>query len=152
MPLYFAYGANMDVDAMARRCPASKALGVARLARHRLFITADGYASVQRSLRDAVIGIAWDLALADVRALDRFEGLDRGLYRKIFAPVILTRGRSARAMIYIGSSSAQGAPLPGYVEAIIAAAESWKLPPPYLASIAALRSQEPARAGVFKNA
>ena len=26
MPLYFAYGANMDVEAMARRCPRSKPL------------------------------------------------------------------------------------------------------------------------------
>ncbi|HEY6732614.1 MAG TPA: gamma-glutamylcyclotransferase, partial [Roseiarcus sp.] len=28
MPLYFAYGSNMDVAAMARRCPRSKALGL----------------------------------------------------------------------------------------------------------------------------
>ena len=28
MPLYFAYGANMDVAAMAQRCPNSKPLGL----------------------------------------------------------------------------------------------------------------------------
>ena len=38
MPLYFAYGSNMDVAAMAQRCPRSKLLGVARLPRHKVFI------------------------------------------------------------------------------------------------------------------
>ena len=30
MPLYFAYGANMDVEAMARRCPRSQAARASR--------------------------------------------------------------------------------------------------------------------------
>lgn len=38
MPLYFAYGSNMDREAMRVRCPNSRALGRARLARHRFFI------------------------------------------------------------------------------------------------------------------
>ncbi|MEN9708785.1 MAG: hypothetical protein RIQ68_1193, partial [Pseudomonadota bacterium] len=46
MPLYFAYGSNMDVKAMAERCPRSTALGPARLARHRFFIMDSGWASV----------------------------------------------------------------------------------------------------------
>ncbi|MGL4494164.1 MAG: gamma-glutamylcyclotransferase family protein, partial [Beijerinckiaceae bacterium] len=51
MPLYFAYGANMDREGMAKRCPASKPLGLARLARHRFVVTVDGYASVVRDPR-----------------------------------------------------------------------------------------------------
>ncbi|HEX8418365.1 MAG TPA: gamma-glutamylcyclotransferase, partial [Methylobacterium sp.] len=35
MPLYFAYGANMDAGAMALRCPASRLIGQGRLHRHR---------------------------------------------------------------------------------------------------------------------
>ncbi len=42
MPLYFAYGANMDVAAMAKRCPSSKPLGLARLPR--------GAAGIRRAL------------------------------------------------------------------------------------------------------
>ena len=38
MPLYFAYGANMNVAAMAARCPRSKPLGLAKLVRHRLVV------------------------------------------------------------------------------------------------------------------
>lgn len=138
MPFYFAYGANMDVAAMAQRCPASSATGVAQLPHHRLFITSDGYASVERSMRDRVHGVLWNLALADVRALDRFEGLDRCLYRKAFAPVILGRGRSVRAMIYLGSARGDGAPRAGYVETILEAARKWELPSAYCVTIAAL--------------
>ncbi len=48
MPLYFAYGANMDVEDMARRCPRSRPLGVARLMRHRLAIMREGWLTATR--------------------------------------------------------------------------------------------------------
>ena len=48
MPLYFAYGSNMDEAAMRARCPKSRAVGLARLARHRFALMADGYATVVR--------------------------------------------------------------------------------------------------------
>ena len=64
MPLYFAYGSNMDRAAMAARCPASKALGSARLARHRFIVTSDSYASVVRDPRRTVWGLLWDIAFA----------------------------------------------------------------------------------------
>ena len=48
MPLFFAYGANMDVAAMAQRCPRSKPRGVARLMRHRLVAMREGWLSVAR--------------------------------------------------------------------------------------------------------
>ena len=47
MPLHFAYGSNMDVAAMRARCPASRPLGLARLARPRFVITPEGYAAVR---------------------------------------------------------------------------------------------------------
>lgn len=147
MPHYFAFGANMAVAPMAQRCPNSRAVGVARLPRHRLFITSDGYASVARDARAHVQGVLWELALADVAALDRFEGVDRGLYSKAFAPVIVGKGRSIKAMIYIGAATTPGAPRAGYVEAILAAAQEWNLPPAYCATLAALGGQGAARPG-----
>jgi hypothetical protein len=74
MPLYFAYGANMSVSGMARRCPRSKPLGPARLARHRLAVMREGWLTVARDPGSAVHGVVWELALADVAALDRYEG------------------------------------------------------------------------------
>ena len=88
MPLTFAYGTNMDVDAMRRRCPASRPVGRARLARHRLAVTAEGCFTVVRDPRAEVHGLLFDLALADVPALDRYEEVGRGLYAKVVQPVL----------------------------------------------------------------
>ena len=97
MPLYFAYGANMDVAAMAQRCPRSKPLGLARLMRHRLAVMREGWLTVARDPRAAVHGVLWDLALADVAALDRFEGVARRALCQGVQPVLAAeRRRSGR--------------------------------------------------------
>lgn len=131
MPLYFAYGSNMDRDAMAKRCPGSKAVGLGRLPRHRFLITSDGYASVVRDPRRTVHGVVWDLALSDIPALDRYESLSTGLYTKISQPVVMDGG-ARRALVYIGRSARPGKPKPGYLEGVLAAARSWALPREYL--------------------
>lgn len=136
MPLYFAYGSNMDAAAMAQRCPASKIIGVARLARHRFIITADGYASVVRDPVRTVHGLLWDLALADIRALDRYESLSTGLYTKAQTPVITADG-ARKALIYFGTSVQTGEPRPGYMEAVLQAAVQFQLPEPYLRELSA---------------
>jgi gamma-glutamylcyclotransferase (GGCT)/AIG2-like uncharacterized protein YtfP len=134
MPLYFAYGANMDVEAMALRCPQAKPIGLARLARHRWIISADGYATVVRDARRDVHGLLWELALADVPPLDKYEDVPR-LYRKVQQPVIATTG-IRRAMIYLGRSTDVGKPRPDYLNAVIAAAQKCGLPKPYIAEMA----------------
>jgi hypothetical protein len=120
----------MDVAAMARRCPASRPLGVARLVRHRFFISGDGLASVARDPRRNVWGLLWDLAFADVPALDRYEELSTGLYAKVVQPVLTGQG-SRRAMLYVGRSTAPGTPKPSYMEGIVSAARAAGLPAEY---------------------
>jgi hypothetical protein len=134
MPLYFAYGSNMDRDAMASRCPRSRAIGLGKLPRHRFLITADGYASILRDPRRTVLGVLWDLALSDIPALDRYESLQTGLYAKITQPIV-TAGGAKRALVYVGRSAVKGTPKPGYLEAVLEAARSWGLPPDYLHEI-----------------
>ncbi|KAB1076278.1 gamma-glutamylcyclotransferase family protein [Methylobacterium planeticum] len=130
MPLYFAYGANMDAAAMALRCPASRLIGQGRLHRHRFIIMREGYASVVRDPGRTVWGVLWELALADVPALDRYEGVAGGLYAKAAQPVV-TQGGIRRALIYFGRSTAPGAPRPGYLETVLRAAEAAQLPAEY---------------------
>src|SRR5215203_7027199 len=98
MPPYFAYGSNMDHAAMAERCPASRPLGIARLPRHRFFIAREGYASVARDPRRTVWGVLWDLALANMSALDRYECVASR------QPVLSQRG-PRRALIYVARST-----------------------------------------------
>jgi hypothetical protein len=138
MPLYFAYGANMSREAMARRCPRSKALGLARLARHRLAIMREGWLTAVRDQRSVVHGVLWDLALADVPALDRYEGLPRGLYAKVVQPVV-AQGGPKRALVYFGANAGSGTPRPDYIAEVLAAAREWPLPADAIAALEAIR-------------
>ena len=147
MPPYFAYGSNMDHAAMAERCPASRPLGIARLPRDRFFIAREGYASVARDPRRTVWGVLWDLALADMPALDRYECVASRLYVKVSQPVLSQRGPK-RALIYVARSTAPGLPRPGYVEAIVAAAEQAGLPAAYRKELAGYLPPSLARAAV----
>jgi AIG2-like family len=117
----------MDVDAMARRCPRSKALGLARLERHRLAVMREGWLTAVREPRSAVHGVLWDLALSDTAALDRYEGVSQGLYAKLTQPVIAERSPK-QAIVYFGANAGPGVARPAYLAEVLAAARSWPLP------------------------
>jgi gamma-glutamylcyclotransferase (GGCT)/AIG2-like uncharacterized protein YtfP len=142
MPLYFAYGSNMDGAAMRARCPHSRPLGAARLARHRFALMADGYATVVRDANSTVHGVLYDLALSDAPALDRYEEVSRGLYAKVVQPVLRADGAPVRALVYVGNAPASAHPKPraGYLEAVVAAASAAGLPPAYVDLLAGLLS------------
>jgi gamma-glutamylcyclotransferase (GGCT)/AIG2-like uncharacterized protein YtfP len=127
MPLMFAYGSNMDVAAMAQRCPRSRALGAARLVGFRFCIMPEGWGNVITDPRAVTHGVLWDVALADMRALDAYEQVERGLYRKITQSVIKAGGGAARALVYVGKAEG-GTPRLEYIDGVIAAARAWKLP------------------------
>ena len=145
MPLYFAYGSNMDRAGMAARCPASKPIGIARLAGHRFFIAREGWASVARDPRRTVWGVLWDLALADMPALDRYELVASRLYVKMSQAVLGERGPK-RALIYVARSTAPGLPRTGYLETVVAAGEQAGLPAAYLKELAGFLPPSSARA------
>jgi hypothetical protein len=127
VPVYFAYGSNMSVSAMARRCPRSRALGLARLERHRLAVMREGWLTAVRDPRSAVQGVLWDLALSDVAALDRYEGVSHGLYVKLLQAVVAERA-PRQAIVYFGANAGPGLARPAYIAEILAAARSWPLP------------------------
>jgi hypothetical protein len=117
----------MDVNAMGRRCPRSKALGLARLERHRLAVMREGWLTAVGAPSSAVHGVLWDLALSDIAALDRYEGLPQGQYAKLTQAVISERG-AKRAIVYFGANSGPGFLRPAYIAEVLAAARSWPLP------------------------
>ena len=151
MPLYFAYGSNMDVAAMAARCPRSRPLGLARLPRHSFALTRRGFATVTRAARGEVWGLLWTLALADVPALDRYEEISRGLYAKKMLPVIRDGGAAVQALIYIArNEDAPGqAASPAYGEEIVRAAGAAGVPANYLGALEAAFSSRAAPARGF---
>jgi hypothetical protein len=136
MPLYFAYGSNMDVEAMARRCPRAKPLGLARLARHRLAIMREGWLTAARDSKSDVHGVLWDVAFADMRALDQYERLASGLYAKAVQPVIGERG-AKQALVYLGANSGPGVAAADYIAGVLAAARRWRQPAAAIARLEA---------------
>jgi cation transport regulator ChaC len=134
MPLYFAYGSNMDRAAMRRRCPGARAVGPAVLDDHGFFVGIDGWGSVKPRRGDRVHGVLWKLGPRDVAALHAYELLHAGLYEVRDLPVRLD-GRRVRAMIYLLRRRTAGRPKPGYVALIAAAARAWQLPERYIRSV-----------------
>ena len=128
MPFCFAYGTNMDRAGMAARCPAARVFGPARLARHRLAIMREGYLTVVPDPRRSVHGLLWDVPLAAMRALDRYEEVGRGLYTKRQAMVVTASGAAKRALVYLGADRGPGTPRPGYLELVLRVAASGGLP------------------------
>ena len=135
MPRYFAYGSNMDRQAMALRCPRSSVIGPAVLRGHSLVILPEGYASVVRNRTSVVYGLLWDLALCDVATLDAYENISGGLYKKIQQPVSLLSGGRAQALIYIGNSAGGGVPKDAYLDRIVTQCERLNFPPAYINSV-----------------
>jgi gamma-glutamylcyclotransferase (GGCT)/AIG2-like uncharacterized protein YtfP len=134
MILYFAYGSNMDRPAMAKRCPQAKPLGLAMIDGYRFTIGAGGYACLARAPGNCVHGVLWQITPRDLAALDAYESIDAGLYRRAILPVRFG-GRTTRALLYLGRRPGQGRPRRNYLQSVIAAARDWKLPPGYIARL-----------------
>ena len=124
----------MDAAAMARRCPRSKPLGLARLERHRLAAMREGWLTAVRAPRGAVYGVLWDLALSDIPPLDRYEGPQ---YAKAAQPVV-TAGGAKRALVYFGLNEGPGTLRADYIAQILLAAREWPLPQEALEALEAL--------------
>ena len=136
MPLYFAYGSNMDLAAMRTLCPHARVLGTARLPSHRFALMGNGFASVRPTSGTDVYGVLYDLAPSDIAPLDRYENLAGGLYVQAWRPVIVAGGATCEALVYLGCDPTTGGCIhAGYMEGIVAAAHAFALPEPYVAAL-----------------
>ena len=139
MPLYFAYGSNMDEVAMRTRCPRARVLGTAQLPRHRFVLMGNGYASVRPTPEAEVHGVLYDLANSDLAPLDDYEDVAGGLYVKAMLPVTRGDGPARDALVYLGTDATAGRAIhAGYMEGIATAAAAFALPDGYVAALRAL--------------
>lgn len=105
--LYFAYGSNLHLEQMARRCPAAEPLGALMLPDWQLVFR--GVADVVRVAGAVCPGGVWRITSACERALDRYEGFqpaypDRGMYRKEIVPVDGLPDGETEIMLYAMNS------------------------------------------------
>ena len=100
--LYAAYGSNLNLKQMGKRCPTAKVIGTTVLKGYKLlFRGVDGssVATVERSVGDSVPVLIWEFQPKDEEALDVYEGYPR-LYRKEMLKVRLG-GKTVSVMVYI---------------------------------------------------
>ena len=134
MQPYFAYGSNMDTGQMAHRCPGSERVGIAELREHRVLMNANGVGTVIPAEGRSVFGFLWRLTEEDVEALDAYEGVASGDYRREYLTVV-TDGDQIQALVYVATNVTPGKPRPDYLEGVLKAANDVGLPAAYLAEL-----------------
>lgn len=79
--LYFAYGSNMHLEQMAKRCPESAILAKGALRNYKWQTNSRGGGNVLRGNADDVVhGIVFKVPACEIEALRRYEGVDKGLF------------------------------------------------------------------------
>jgi hypothetical protein len=137
MAVYAAYGSNLDPEQMRLRCPHSPAIGGGWLVGWRLTFGGDdiGWEGALATLvEDAgaqVFVMLYDLADEDATELDRWEGIDLELYRKIRLRVQTLDGESL-AWTYVLNAYEGGLPSARYLGLIAEAAELAGAPDDYV--------------------
>lgn len=94
---YFAYGSNLNLDQMARRCPDAEVVGTVRLDGYQLAFA--GVATILPDPGSHVDGVLWEISAADERRLDVYEGFPR-LYGKESVTVTDKAGNTHEVMAY----------------------------------------------------
>ncbi|KAG5995984.1 hypothetical protein E4U43_002933 [Claviceps pusilla] len=86
---YFAYGSNLHMKQMQRRCPNSKYVGFGRLPDFRWQINERGFANVVAAEGHWVDGLVYEIDDRDENKLDISEGVSKGAYEKRHMPVLV---------------------------------------------------------------
>jgi len=88
--LYFAYGSNLWIEQMAKRCPGSSFKGKGTLEGYRWQINQRGVANVVKAApSDSVEGLVFSVTTSDERTLDRNEGVAKKFYERQFLTITL---------------------------------------------------------------
>jgi hypothetical protein len=127
--LYFAYGSNLNVEAMRRRCPAARPLERLVLPNSRLVFR--GVADCIEEPGARCYGGVWKITAACERALDRYEGIGSGMYRKVYMSLENVPGER-ELMFYQMNSTGIFPPSVGYFETIRQGYRDFRIPVRFL--------------------
>lgn len=140
MELYFAYGSNLSLKQMRKRCPSTQFAGIATLRGWRLWFPlvskirwGGGVASIKPEPDSRVEGVLYSISWDDLQRMDGFEGVDIGMYERHELEV-LAAGEMRRAWSYIGRIEA-GAPFDttrAYMDTILEGAIEHGLSPDWI--------------------
>lgn len=98
--LYAAYGSNMNLKQMARRCPNAKVVDKGVIQDNKLVFAYKGVATMIPEAGQCVPVVLWEITRACEASLDIYEGYPK-LYRKENVAVRMENGMVELAMAYI---------------------------------------------------
>ena len=137
MPLYAAYGSNLDPHRMAQRAPSSPPCGSGWLRGWRLTFAGEelGWDGAMATIVEDPLGevfvMLYDLTGPDESSLDAWEGADLGLWRKIRVRVDTLDGDQL-AWVYVLDAYEGGLPSAHFLGVIADAAEAGGAPDDYV--------------------
>lgn len=130
--LYFAFGSNMDRDQMKKRTPRAEYIGVSFIPNHDLVFNRKGsyrpggVASIIPKDGVNVYGVVWAISSEELLEMDRLE--DPEAYERIQKNVITDDGEELTCHVYVAFPQGNIEADQDYLELIISAANSAKLP------------------------
>lgn len=124
--LYFAYGSNLSLAAMKSRCPRAVPLGRFYLDDAKLVFR--GVADCVYSPGSKCPGGLWRITPECEAALDRYEGIGRGFYRKELVELTGATNGENEIMYYAMNSTGIFPPSAGYLGVIKQGYRDFKLP------------------------
>jgi hypothetical protein len=140
VPLYAAYGSNMDPAQMKERAPYSPMTGTGWLVGWRLTFGGEdlgwegALTTIVEEPDSQVFVVLYDVSELDENRLDRWEGAELGLYHKIRLRVQTLEG-SVLAWLYALDAYEGGLPSARYVGVVADAAEIAGAPADYVAEL-----------------
>lgn len=130
--LYFAYGSNMDEEQMTYRCPGATEVGICTLEDMQFVLDSAGVASIVPKTGSSVTGVVWRVSNRNIVALDRYEGVSLGCYRKEFIQVSVN-GQKRDALVYLSNrDTANAGWKSGYMDRIVKAAKRHRFSQDYI--------------------
>lgn len=137
MPLYAAYGSNMDPAQMMQRAPHSPMAGTGWLVGWRLTFGAEdltwegALATIVEDDDSQVFAVLYDMMPEDEERLDNWEGSALGLHKKLRLRVQTLEG-SVLAWLYVLDAYEGGLPSARYLGVMADAAEAAGAPADYV--------------------
>ena len=139
---YFAYGSNLDLPQMKRRCPSSKLISKGSLSGYRLTFNTfssgwgGGVADVIQDQGSKVWGLIFELSDTDLERLDRYEGYHKdetSLYERWKTVIDTPNGQVSDVWVYtVVEKQKFVKPTLEYLQIIKDAAVKWNFPKAYL--------------------
>lgn len=121
---YFAYGANMDIDTIRKRCPSAERIGIGYKENYKLVFNRKGsyrkggVSSIEPSYKNTVFGIIYSITEIDLIELDAIEDPTAYLREETLIKAFKNKDKTYKCQIYLSYRINDLPPDPEYLDLI----------------------------------